>query len=55
MTVIPTLDTEGKQRPRMSRTLDADGVHVLGSLMEKQLTTREYYPLTLKRAGRVHS
>ena len=42
MTFIPTLDTEGKQRPRVSHTLDADGVHILGSLMEKQLTTREY-------------
>ncbi len=47
MTFIPTLDTDGKQRPRISRTLDPVEVRVLGSLMEKQLTTPEYYPLTL--------
>jgi uncharacterized protein YceH (UPF0502 family) len=47
MTFIPTLDTEGKQRPRVSRTLDPVEVRILGSLMEKQLTTPEYYPLTL--------
>ena len=47
MTFIPTLDTEGKQRPRIPRTLDPIELRVLGSLMEKQLTTPEYYPLTL--------
>lgn len=47
MTFIPTLDTEGKQRPRIPRTLDPIEIRVLGSLMEKQLTTPEYYPLTL--------
>jgi uncharacterized protein YceH (UPF0502 family) len=47
MTFIPTLDTEGKQRPRVPRTLDAVELRILGSLMEKQLTTPEYYPLTL--------
>src|SRR3954466_1928456 len=47
MTFIPTLDTEGKQRPRLSRTLDPIEVRILGSLAEKQLTTPEYYPLTL--------
>lgn len=47
MTFIPTLDTEGKHRPRIPRTLDPVEVRVLGSLMEKQLTTPEYYPLTL--------
>lgn len=47
MTFIPTLDTEGKHRPRIARTLDPVEVRVLGSLMEKQLTTPEYYPLTL--------
>jgi hypothetical protein len=47
MTFIPTLDTEGKHRPRIPRTLDAVEVRVLGSLMEKQLATPEYYPLTL--------
>ncbi|MGN6183207.1 MAG: YceH family protein [Thermoanaerobaculia bacterium] len=47
MTFVPTLDTEGKHRPRIPRTLDATEVRVLGSLMEKQLSTPEYYPLTL--------
>jgi uncharacterized protein YceH (UPF0502 family) len=47
MTFVPTLDTEGKHRPRVPRTLDPVEVRVLGSLMEKQLTTPEYYPLTL--------
>src|SRR5258705_11176769 len=47
MTFIPTLDTDGKQRPRVPRTLDPVEVRILGALMEKQLTTPEYYPLTL--------
>jgi uncharacterized protein YceH (UPF0502 family) len=47
MTFVPTLDTEGKQRPRVPRTLDPVEMRILGSLMEKQLTTPEYYPLTL--------
>ena len=47
MTFIPTLDTEGSRRPRIPRTLDPVEVRVLGSLMEKQLSTPEYYPLTL--------
>lgn len=47
MTFIPTLDTDSRQRPRIPRTLDPIEVRVLGSLMEKQLTTPEYYPLTL--------
>jgi uncharacterized protein YceH (UPF0502 family) len=47
MTFVPTLDTEGKHRPRVPRTLDPVEVRVLGALMEKQLTTPEYYPLTL--------
>lgn len=47
MTFVPTLDTEGKHRPRVPRTLDAVEIRVLGSLMEKQLSTPEYYPLTL--------
>jgi len=47
MTFIPTLDTDSKHRPRIPRTLDPIEVRVLGSLMEKQLTTPEYYPLTL--------
>jgi uncharacterized protein len=47
MTFIPTLDTTSKQRPRIPRTLDPVEIRILGSLMEKQLTTPEYYPLTL--------
>ena len=47
MTFIPTLDTEGKHRPRIPRILDPVEIRVLGSLMEKQLATPEYYPLTL--------
>ena len=47
MTFIPTLDTDSKQRPRVPRTLDPVEVRVLGSLIEKQLSTPEYYPLTL--------
>lgn len=47
MTFIPTLDTDGKKRPRVPRELDAIELRVLGSLMEKQLSTPEYYPLTL--------
>ncbi len=46
MTYIPSLD-DSKPRPRISRELDAVEVRVLGSLIEKQLTTPEYYPLTL--------
>ncbi|HEX9983876.1 MAG TPA: YceH family protein [Thermoanaerobaculia bacterium] len=47
MTFIPPLDTETKQRPRLPRELDPVEIRVLGSLMEKQLSTPEYYPLTL--------
>jgi uncharacterized protein YceH (UPF0502 family) len=47
MTFVPTLDTEGRHRPRIPRTLDPTELRILGSLMEKQLTTPEYYPLTL--------
>jgi len=47
MTFIPTLDAEGRHRPRIPRTLDPVEVRILGALMEKQLTTPEYYPLTL--------
>ena len=46
MTYIPDLDAK-PQRPRIPRTLDPVEVRVLGSLMEKQLATPEYYPLTL--------
>jgi uncharacterized protein len=47
MTFIPTLDGQSKQRPRIPRVLDATEIRLLGSLMEKQLSTPEYYPLTL--------
>lgn len=47
MTYIPDLDTSGPQRPRIPRTLDAVETRVLGCLMEKQLATPEYYPLTM--------
>jgi uncharacterized protein len=47
MSFIPTLDTESLQRPRLPRHLDPVEIRVLGSLMEKQMSTPEYYPLTL--------
>jgi uncharacterized protein YceH (UPF0502 family) len=47
MTFVPTLDSSAKGRPRIPRTLDPVEIRVLGSLMEKQLSTPEYYPLTL--------
>lgn len=47
MTFVPPFDATAKGRPRLPRHLDAVEVRVLGSLMEKQLTTPEYYPLTL--------
>ncbi len=46
MSYVPPLDTSAK-RPRLSRTLDPVEVRILGSLTEKQLSTPEYYPLTL--------
>lgn len=46
MTFIPPLD-ETPQRRRLARPLDPVEVRILGSLMEKQLATPEYYPLTL--------
>ena len=47
MSFVPTLDTDSPQRPRLPRPLDPLEIRVLGSLMEKQLSTPEYYPLTL--------
>ncbi len=47
MSFVPTLDSESPQRPRLPRPLDPTEIRVLGSLMEKQLSTPEYYPLTL--------
>src|SRR5437588_2912521 len=46
MSYVPPLD-DSKQRPRLPRTLDPVEVRILGSLMEKQFATPEYYPLTL--------
>jgi uncharacterized protein YceH (UPF0502 family) len=46
MSYVPPLD-DSKQRPRLPRTLDPIELRILGGLMEKQLTTPEYYPLTL--------
>ena len=46
MSYVPPLD-ESKSRPRLPRTLDPVELRILGSLMEKQLSTPEYYPLTL--------
>ena len=47
MTYIHDLNTSGPHRPRIPRILDAVEVRILGSLMEKQLATPEYYPLTV--------
>lgn len=47
MSFIPTLDTDSPHRRRIPRILDAAEIRVLGCLMEKQLSTPEYYPLTL--------
>ena len=45
MYVAPLDDSQ--KRPRLPRTLDAVEIRILGSLAEKQLSTPEYYPLTL--------
>ena len=47
MTYVPPFDATAKPRPRLPRELDPVELRVLGSLMEKQLSTPEYYPLTL--------
>src|SRR5437868_11954118 len=47
MSYVPPLDTESKSRPRLPRSLDPVEIRILGTLMEKQLSTPEYYPLTL--------
>jgi hypothetical protein len=44
---VTNLDGERKPRKLPARELDAAELRVLGSLMEKQLATPEYYPLTL--------
>lgn len=46
MSYVPPLDTESKLRPKLPRSLDPIEIRILGSLMEKQLATPEYYPLT---------
>lgn len=45
MYVAPLDDSQ--KRPRLARTLDPVELRILGSLAEKQLSTPEYYPLTL--------
>src|SRR5437868_12522771 len=47
MSYVPPLDTESKSRPRLPRSLDPIEIRILGTLMEKQLSTPEYYPLSL--------
>ena len=47
MSFVPTLDTDSPHRPRIPHPLDPVELRVLGSLMEKQMSTPEYYPLTL--------
>lgn len=47
MSSVTNLDGERKPRKLPARELDAVELRVLGSLMEKQLSTPEYYPLTL--------
>lgn len=46
MTYIPPL-SDNAPRPRLPRELDPVEIRILGSLMEKQMATPEYYPLTL--------
>src|SRR6266516_3591917 len=49
MTVSSVTNLDGERKPRQlpARELDAIELRVLGCLMEKQLATPEYYPLTL--------
>src|SRR4051794_41385893 len=44
---VTTFDGERKPRTLPARELDAVELRVLGSLAEKQLSTPEYYPLTV--------
>lgn len=44
---VTTLDGERKPRRLPARELDPVELRILGSLLEKQLATPEYYPLTL--------
>jgi uncharacterized protein YceH (UPF0502 family) len=47
MTYVPPFDATANARPRVPCELDQVEVRILGCLMEKQLSTPEYYPLTL--------
>src|SRR5205085_10966827 len=47
MSYIPPLDESKPRRARLPRPLDPIEIRILGTLMEKQLSTPEYYPLTL--------
>jgi uncharacterized protein YceH (UPF0502 family) len=49
MTVSSVTNLDGERKPRKlpARELDPLELRVLGALMEKQLSTPEYYPLTL--------
>src|SRR5438094_1070373 len=49
MTSSYVTDLNGERKPRKppSRELDAIEIRILGSLAEKQMSTPEYYPLTL--------
>jgi len=47
MTYVPPFDATARPRVRLPRELDPVEVRLLGALMEKQLATPEYYPLTL--------
>jgi uncharacterized protein YceH (UPF0502 family) len=44
---VTTLDSDRKPRRLPARELDPLEVRILGCLMEKQLATPEYYPLTI--------
>jgi uncharacterized protein YceH (UPF0502 family) len=37
----------GKKQGKMNTILNAEEIRIIGSLIEKELTTPEYYPLTL--------
>jgi uncharacterized protein YceH (UPF0502 family) len=44
---VTTFDDGPRPRQKPARALDATEIRILGSLIEKQLSTPEYYPLTL--------
>ena len=47
MSSVTTFDSERKPRVLPARELDPTEIRILGCLIEKQLATPEYYPLTL--------